>query len=103
MTGCLPLSAASGACYQVDGTYSPPSTTGCEASVSPEPGPSDSHCAGVAPQEVSASACSVKTDDAGTPDDAASDDATADGSGPKDAGMPDAAPGVGLCGAPPGN
>jgi hypothetical protein len=98
MTGCLPLSEASGACYEVDGAYSPAGTTGCAATVSDEPGPSDTHCKGVAPQEVSASACSVKTEDAGS-----GDAGTPDARAGADAGTSDAAPAVGLCGAPPGN
>jgi len=68
----------------------------------------------VMPQTVSASACSVTTaDDAGSSADDGSDElATTDAgggetgtteAGTKDTGALDAAPALGLCGAPPGN
>jgi hypothetical protein len=110
MAGCEPLSAVSGACYIVDGAYAVPSTTGCSRSGSAAKGPADSHCNGVTPQTVSAPACSAMTDDedAGSSADAGSNDAaTAEGganeAGIAEAGAVDAAPAVGLCGAPPGD
>jgi hypothetical protein len=115
MAGCVPLAAASGACYEVDGAYTAPSTAGCSPSGSAATGPADTHCNGVTPQTVGASACSVTTEnDAGNAKDAGSVEAGAatDGgtgeagiaeAGASDAGAIDGALAPGLCGAPPGN
>jgi hypothetical protein len=113
MATCEPLSAASGACYVVDGAYTVPSTMTCTMPGSPASGPADSHCKGVTPQTVSASACAVASDDAGSAADTGAGDAgKTDGgvseagtaeAGAKDTGALDAASAEGLCGAPPGN